>query len=60
MQTKIKNSMPQFIKYLTNNQSTFQQLVDLGVKTHMFETPYAKKLSSFCVDVLSGDMGSII
>ena len=60
MQNKIKNSMPQFIKYLVDNQNTFQQLVDLGIKTHVFETPYAKKISSFCVDVLSGDIGSIV
>ena len=56
---KLKNDISLFTRYLLHNQSTFQEVVDLAMKTHVFHTPYAKKLSNFCIDVLSGDLVSV-
>lgn len=51
--------MSDFIDHLKHNQALLHEMIDRGLKTHNFDTDYAKKVGSLCVDVLTGDLGAV-
>lgn len=49
------SKLDMYVEYILNNPSILKQTIDLGMKTHTFESPYNKRLSNFCMDVLLSD-----